>query len=131
MALCYHVDAQRHDLPPPPEAPLWPRAVVPLGRLHARTGGGNRAGSRWRPRASRALCPRFPDRTRLCRLCRTPQDWTQGFWAAPPGLGGIAPYGLARSHPRRAGRRPQQSGRQGRSQQRWLVGGPLCLRLTQ
>jgi hypothetical protein len=34
-------------------------------------------------------------------------------------------------HPRREGRSPQQVGRQGRSNHRWIVGGKLCLLLNQ
>jgi hypothetical protein len=46
-ALFYEGDEQLRALPQHPEAHLWPRAVVPLGLLHALTGGGNRACSRW------------------------------------------------------------------------------------
>lgn len=45
--------------------------------------------------------------------------------AAPPVRGVIDTEGIACIQPRRAGRRPQQIGRQGRAHQRWLVGGPL------
>jgi hypothetical protein len=90
IALFYHVDAQLHDLPTPPEAPLWPSEVGTLGGLHARKGVGNRAFHRGLTRDYRPLLPRLPERTRLLRLCKTPQDWPQVFLAAPPVLGGIA-----------------------------------------
>src|SRR4030095_13298414 len=88
-AVCSEVDEQRGALPTHPEAHLWPRAVVTLGRLHARTGAGNRACSRWVTRDSRALVPRLPARTRLLRLCTTHHAWTQVFVAAPTVLGVI------------------------------------------
>jgi hypothetical protein len=42
-AVCSEVDAQMRALPTHPEAHLWPRAVVTLGLVHARTGVGHRA----------------------------------------------------------------------------------------
>jgi hypothetical protein len=43
--------------------------------------------------------------------------------------GVIDPYGIELLHPIRAGRSPQQIGRQGVSHHRWRVGGTLCLLL--
>src|SRR5438093_2416509 len=77
IALFYHVDEQLHDMPTHLEAHLWPSEVVTLELLHARKGVGNRACSRWLTRDYRALFPRVPARTRLFRLFRTHQDWTQ------------------------------------------------------
>src|SRR2546425_13362246 len=82
-ALFCEVDEQLRAIPKHPEARLWPSEVVTLGLLHALTGGGNRAFSRWLTRDSRPLFPRLPERTRLFRLFRTHQDWTQVFLAAP------------------------------------------------
>jgi len=131
IALFSHVDEQLHDIPQHPEAHLWPSEVVTLGLLHALKGVGNRAFSRWLTKDSRALFPRFPERTRLLRLLKTHQDWTQVFWAAPTVLGVIDTYGIELIHPMREGRSPQQIGRQGRSNHRWMVGGTLCLLLNQ
>ena len=131
IALFSHVDEPRHDLPKPPEAHLWPSEVVTLGLLHALTGVGNRAFHRWLTRDDRALFPCFPERTRLFRLCKTHQDWTRVFWAAPTVLGVIDTYGIALIHPMREGRSPQQIGRKGLSNHRWMVGGKLCLLLNQ
>ena len=89
-ALFYEVDEQLRAIPKHPEARLWPSEVVTLGLLHALKGGGNRPFSRWLTRASRALCPRLPERTRLLRRLPPPQAWTQVFVAAPPGLGVLA-----------------------------------------
>jgi len=130
-ALFYEVDEQMRTMPKHPEARLWPSEVVTLGLLHALKGVGNRAFSRWLTRDYRPLFPHLPERTRLLRLFRTHQDWTQVFLAAPTVLGGIDTSGIALLHPRRAGRSPQQRGRPGLSYHRWLVGGTRCRLLTQ
>jgi hypothetical protein len=130
-ALFYEVDEQLRTIPTHPEAHLWPSEVVTLGLLHALKGVGNRPFDRWLTRDSRALFPRLPERTRLFRLLKTHQDWTQAFLAAPTVLGVIDTYGIELIHPIRAGRSPQQLGRTGRSNHRWIVGGTLCLLLNQ
>src|SRR3989442_12585757 len=126
-ALFCGVDEQRGPTPNPPEPRLWPSEVVTLGLLHALKGGGNRAFYRWLTRDSRALFPQLPERPRLLRLFMTHQDWTQVFWAAPTVLGVIDTYGIEVIHPMREGRSPQQIGRKGLSNPRWIVGGKLCL----
>jgi hypothetical protein len=105
--------------------------VVTLGLVHALKGVGNRPFYRWLTRDYGALFPHLPERTRLLRLFRTPQDWTQVFLAAPTVLGVIDTYGIELIHPRREGRSPQQIGRKGVSNHRWIVGGKLCLVLNQ
>jgi hypothetical protein len=114
-ALFCEIDEQMGTIPKHPEAHLWPSEVVTLGLLHALKGVGNRPFYRWLTRDYRALFPRLPERTRLFRLFRTHQDWTQIFLAAPM----------------REGRSPQQIGRKGLSNHRWIVGGKLCLLLNQ
>src|SRR5438093_9606783 len=104
IALFCQVDTHLHTIPKHPEAHLWPSEVVTLGLLHALKGVGNRAFSRWLTRDYRALFPRLPERTRLFRLFRTHQDWTQVFLAAPTVLGGIDTYGIELIHPMREGR---------------------------
>jgi hypothetical protein len=47
--------------------------------------------------------------------------------AAPTVLGVIDTYGIELIHPMREGRSPQQIGRKGLSNHRWIVGGKLCL----
>ena len=131
IALFYHVDEQLHDLPKHPEAHLWPSEVVTLGLLHALKGVGNRAFHRWLTRDYRPLFPCLPERTRLFRLFKTHQDWTRAFLAAPTVLGVIDTYGIELIHPIREGRSPQQIGRKGLSNHRWIVGGKLCLLLNQ
>src|SRR5262245_52330659 len=131
IALFYHVDEQLHDIPKHPEAHLWPSEVVTLGLLHALKGVGNRAFHRWLTRDYRPLFPLLPERTRLFRLFKTHQDWTRAFLAAPTVLGVIDTYGIELIHPIREGRSPQQIGRKGVSNHRWIVGGKLCLLLNQ
>jgi hypothetical protein len=58
-------------------------------------------------------------------------DWTPAFLAAPPVLGVSDTYGIELIHPMREGRSPQQIGRKGLSNHRWIVGGKLCLLLNQ
>src|SRR5437867_3254808 len=130
-ALFYEVDEQLGAIPKHPEAHLWPSEVVTLGLLHALKGGGNRAFYRWLTRDYRPLFPRLPERTRLFRLFTTHQDWTQLFLAAPTVLEVIDTYGVELIHPMREGRSPQQIGRKGLSNHRWIVGGKLCLLLNQ
>jgi hypothetical protein len=77
------------------------------------------------------LFPHLPERTRLLRLFTTHQDWTQAFLASPTVLGIIDTYGIEWIPPMREGRSPQQIGRKGLSNHRWIVGGTLCLRLNQ
>ena len=110
---------------------LGPSKVVTLGLLHALKGGGNRPCYRWLTRDYRALFPHRPERTRLFRLFTTHHDWTPVFLAAPTVLGVIDTSGIALIHPMREGRSPQQIGRQGLSNHRWMVGGKLCLLLNQ
>jgi hypothetical protein len=105
--------------------------VVTLGLLHALKGVGNRPFYRWLTRDYRALFPHLPERTRLFRLFKTHQDWTQVFLAAPTVLGVIDTYGIELIHPMREGRSPHQIGRKGLSNHRWIVGGQLCLVLNQ
>src|SRR6266478_3260772 len=130
-ALFYEVDEQLRAIPKHPEAHLWPSEVVTLGLLHALKGGGNRAFYRWLTRDYRPLFPHLPERTRLFRLFTTHHDWTQAFLAAPTVLGVIDTYGIELIHPMREGRSPQQIGRKGLSNHRWIVGGKLCLLLNQ
>ena len=130
-ALFSEVDEQLRAIPKHPEAYLWPSEVVTLGRLPALKGVGNRPFSRWLTRDYRPLFPRLPERTRLLRLLKTHQDWTQAFLATPTVLGVIDTYGIELLHPIREGRSSQQIGRKGVSNHRWIVGGKRCLLLNQ
>jgi len=131
MALFCQVDDHLAGIPKHPHATLWPSEIVTLGLLHALKGGGNRAFYRWLTRDYGVLFPRIPERTRLFRLFSTHQAWTAAFLAAPTVLGVIDTYGMELIHPIREGRSPQQIGRKGLSNHRWIVGGKLCLVLNQ
>src|SRR2546421_1989768 len=130
-ALFYEVDEQLRAIPKHPEAHLWPSEVVTLALLHALKGWGSWPFYRWLTRDYRGLFPCPPERTRLFRLFKTHHDWTQVFLAAPTVLGVIDTYGIELIHPIREGRSPQQIGRKGLSNHRWIVGGKLCLLLNQ
>ena len=130
-ALFCRVDDRMRGIPKHPHATLWPSEVVTLGILRALKGVGNRAFYRWLTRDYRGLFPHLPERTRLFRLFTTHQDWTQAFLASPTVLGVIDTYGIELIHPTREGRSPQQIGRKGLSNHRWIVGGKLCLLLNQ
>ena len=131
------------------QAKLYPSEVVTLGLLFALKGVGNQAFYRWLQRDClvafdthaesscqkqqkdcKALFPNLPERTRLFRLFLSHQHLIQVFMASPSLLGVIDTYGIELIHPRREGRSEQQIGRKGISNQRWIVGGKLCLLLN-
>lgn len=125
------VDDQMKDVRKHSQASLWPSELVTIGMLHAIKGVGNRAFYRWLSKDFRPLFPNLPDRTRLFRLLKTHQDWTDHFLASPTMLGVIDSYGIELIHPVREGRTPNQIGKKGKSNSRWIVGGKLCLVLNQ
>ncbi len=128
--LFYRVDEAMKAVPKPPQASLWPREVVTLGRLFARKGVGHRAFYRWVSRDWRSLFPAVPERTRLFRLLALHGQWTEEFLASPSILGVVDSYGIELLHPLREGRSAQQIGRKGKANHRWIVGGKLCLLLN-
>ena len=121
---------QMKDVPKHTQASLWPGELVTIGMLNAIKGVGNRAFYRWLTRDFRPLFPNLPDRTRLFRLFKAHQDWTDYFLVSPTLLGVIDSYGIELIHPIREGRSNQQMGKKGRSNHRWIVGGKLCLVLN-
>ncbi|MBI3973639.1 MAG: transposase [Chloroflexi bacterium] len=129
--LYWRVDEALGTIPPHPQACLAASEVVTLGLLFALKGVGNRAVSRWVDQNWRSLFPRLPHRTRLFRRFKTHRGWTGQFLASPTLLGVIDTDGSERLHPIREGRSPRQIGTKGRSNHRWIVGGKLCLLLTQ
>jgi hypothetical protein len=114
-----------------PQAHLWPSEVVTLGLLYALKGGTTRAFYRWLRREWLYLFPRLPERTRLFRLFKTHQHWTDCFLAPPTVLGVADTYGIELIHPVREGRSPQQIGRKSVSNRRWIVGAKLALTINQ
>ena len=124
------VDDQMRGVPKHSQALLWPSELVTIGMLHAIKGVGNRAFYRWLTRDFLPLFPNLPHRTRLFRLLKTHQDWSDYFLASPTLLGVIDCYGIELIHPIREGRSDQQIGKKGISNHRWIVGGKLCLVLN-
>lgn len=124
------VHDQMAELPKHSQANLWPSEVTTIGLLHAVKGVGNRAFYRWLDHNHRGMFPGLPHRTRLFRLLKVHQDWSNYFLASPSLLGVIDSYGIELIHPVREGRTPHQIGKKGKSNHRWIVGGKLCLVLN-
>jgi hypothetical protein len=125
------VDDEMKDIPKHPQASLYPSEIVTLGFLFALKGVGNRAFYRWVSTDLLSLFPGLPNRTRLFRLFKVHQDWTDRFLEEPTVLGVADTYGIELIHPIREGRSPRQIGRKGKSNHRWIVGGKLCLIVNQ
>ena len=102
------------DIPQRPDATLYPSEVVTLALLFALKGGRARAFYRWLTRDYQALCPQVPARTRHVRLCKTHMAGTARFLVASMVLDVAASSGIELMHPMREGRRPAQTGKQGR-----------------
>ena len=124
------VDDVMHDVPKHNQASLHPSEVVTLALLFAIKGVGNRAFYRWVRRDYLPLFPNLPERTRLFRLFATHQEWSAHFMAEPTLLGVADTYGIELLHPWRYERTPNQVGRKGFSNHKWIVGGKLCLLLN-
>jgi hypothetical protein len=124
------VDDQMVQVPKHPQTLLWPSEAVTIGLLYAIKGTGTRAFYRWLTNNYRPLFPKLPHRTRLLRLLRSHQAWTDAFLAAPSLVGVMDSYGIELIHPAREGRSAGQMGKKGKSNYRWIVGGKLCLVLN-
>ena len=124
------VDDAMREVAKHSQAKLYPSEIVTVGLLFALKGVGPRAFYRWLTRDYRALFPHLPDRTRLFRLLAVHQDWTDRFLAEPSLLGVADTYGVELLHPMREGRSPQQLGKTGLSNHRWIVGGKLAFVLN-
>jgi len=116
------VDDALRDVPKHPLAALYPSEIVTIGLLFALKGVGNRAFYRWLVRDYRPLFPQVPERTRLFRVLKAHQIWTNRFLAEPSLLGLADTYGVELLHPRREGRSQQQLGDKGLSNWRWIIG---------
>jgi hypothetical protein len=124
--LLYLVDDRMGNLPKHSRAHLYPSELVTIGLLFALKGGYFRAFYRW---LKRDYAPQFagiPERTRLQRLLETHQDWCRLFLAAPTFFTVIDSYGIELIHPIRENRSPQQIGKKGKSNWRWIIGMKLC-----
>jgi hypothetical protein len=130
IELFCRIDDAMCDVAKHSQANLYPSEIVTLGILFALKGVGNRAFYRWLERDWKALFPQLPDRTRLFRLFKAHQDWTHRFLADPSLLGVADTYGIELLHPMREGRSPNQIGKKGKSNHRWIVGGKLAFVLN-
>lgn len=119
--------AQAHKNQKHTKAKLYPSEVVTIALLFALKGVGNRAFYRWIENNYKSLFPNLPERTRLFRLFNRHHHLTDMFMANPSLIGVIDTYGIELIHPRREGRSEQQVGKKGISNQRWIVGGKLCV----
>jgi hypothetical protein len=93
IALFCRVDDQMQSLTKHTQAKLYPSEVVTLAMLFTLKGVGERAFYRWLVRDYLDLFPQLPERTRLFRLFKIHQDWTERFLAAPNVLGVADSYG--------------------------------------
>lgn len=125
------VDDAMLDCPKHSQAKLYPSEVVTLALLYALKGDGQRPFWRWLSANYRPLFPNLPHRTRLFRQFNSHRHHIERFLAEPSVLGVIDTYGIELLHPIREGRSEQQIGQKGKSNHRWIVGGKLCLLLTQ
>ena len=125
IELFWRIDDQMKDVARHPQSKLYPSEIVTLGVLQALKGVGQRAFYRWLRRDFGHWFPQLPERTRLFRLLKTHQDWTRRFLVEPTVLGVADTYGIELLHPIREGRSPQQIGKKGISNHRWIVGGKL------
>lgn len=125
IALFCRIDEKLRGISKHPMSKLWPAEIVTLALLFALKGVGERAFYRGLQRDWRHLFPHLPERTRLFRLFKDHACWTDRFLAEPSLLGVADTYGIELLHPIREGRRPQQLGKKGLSNKRWIVGGKL------
>ena len=122
-ALFYEVDEQMGAIPKHPEAHLWPSEVVPWGCCMRSKAGGNRAFYRWLTTIGRCFPSSLSAPGSFAFM--THQDWTQVFLPLDRARWVIDTYGIEPLHPMREGRSPQQIGRKGLSNHRWIVGGTV------
>jgi hypothetical protein len=108
------------------DAHLYASEIVTIGLLSALKGGRFRAFYRWLDANYRAFFPKLPERSRLVRLLRDYAGLTLDFLAEPSFFTVIDTYGIELIHPRREGRSPQQIGKKGKSNGRWIVGVKLA-----
>jgi hypothetical protein len=120
------VDDRLRDIRKHPQASLWPSELVTIGLLFVLKGVPFRAFYRWLARDYATLFAKFPERARLQRLLKTHRAWCERFLGEATFFTVIDSYGVELIHPIREGRSPQQIGRQGKSNWRWIVGVKLC-----
>jgi hypothetical protein len=108
------------------DAHLYASEIVTIGLLFSLKGGRFRAFHRWLNANYGAFFPNLPERTRLQRLLRDHAEDVLPLLAEPSFFTVLDSYGIELIHPRREGRSPQQIGKKGKSNGRWIVGIKLA-----
>jgi hypothetical protein len=116
------VDEHMADVKKRSDANLYPSEVVTIGLVFSLKGGKYRPFYRWLAANYRHLFPKLPELSRLQRLLRDYSHYTVRFLKEPSTFSVIDTFGIELIHPRREGRRPDQLGRKGLSNGRWIVG---------
>jgi hypothetical protein len=116
------VDEQMADVKKRADAHLYPSEVVAIGLIFALKGGKYRPFYRWLAANYRYLFPQLPELSRMQRLLRDYSQYTIRFLKEPSTFTVVDTFGIELIHPRREGRSPDQLGRKGLSNGRWIVG---------
>lgn len=98
--------------------------------MFALKGVGEHAFYRWLSRDYRPLFPKLPERSRLFRLFKTHQEWTQRSLAEPSLLGVADTFGIELLHPWRESRSDNPLGAKGLSNYRWIIGAKIAVVLN-
>lgn len=122
---CY-VDDRMKSVRKRPNAKLYPSELVTIGVLFALKGGHFRAFFRWLARDYDPLFGGLPDRTRLQRLLRDHQDWSEAFLEHASFFTVVDSFPIELIFPIREGRSAKQVGKKNKDKGRWSIGIKLC-----
>jgi len=126
IAIFCSVDDGMGDLPKRSNAKLYPSELVTIGILFALKGSSFRAFYRWLKRDYAGLFGGLPERTRLQRLLRDHQEWTDRLLETATLFTVVDSFPIELIFPIRAGRSTQQIGKKNRDKGRWSIGIKLC-----
>lgn len=104
------------------DAHLHDSEIVTIGLIFSLKGGRYRGFYCWIHANYLNLFPKLPDVTRLLRLLKSRAHYTDEFLDDPSFFTVADTYGIELIHPRREGRSPDQVGKKGKSNGRWIVG---------
>jgi hypothetical protein len=116
------VDQEMLDVNKRSDANLYPSEIVTIGLMFALKGGKYRPFYRWLEANLGKWFPKLSEQSRLSRLLRDYGYYTERFLKNPSFFTIIDTYGIELIHPRREGRSPNQLGKKGLSNGRWIVG---------
>ena len=116
------VDQEMVDVKKRSDARLYPSEIVTIGLMFALKGGKYRPFYRWLCPNLGKWFPHMPEQSRLLRLLRDYSHYTDRFLKQPSFFTVIDTFGIELIHPRREGRSPNQLGKKGLSNGRWIVG---------